>query len=497
MELASTDRRTVAGRPDRAARASEARVPSLGTLTDAFVVVFGVLALAVIGALVWTSTESSRAMDRVIRNTATVIIVDELELSVSTYQRLSDLYVLSREPELDDARVPLRGRIQEGLARAYEHADSERERRELAAVEREVLDYLEHRSELEGSGAPLEVVLRESQPPLQRALNSLDALRALNEEEVRQAHASTLRIDRLTNIAGAAAAVLLVAALLAVAVAVRRYVVSPLIELQRALRRYRAGEPDAHAEPRGGAEMREVMEAFEDMTDALRTQRASQLVYLAGVAHDLRTPLSALKTAALLARSERDEERRARSIELIERQAARMERMATDLLDAARIDAGELALDLAPLDVRGVCADVVRLYSPTSNSHTIELSTPSEPVVVEADALRLEQVVGNLVSNAIKYSPHGGTVRVTVAARGDRALVEVADRGIGMTPEQAASVFVPFRRSAKGVAPGVGLGLSVVRRIVQAHGGTVEVESELGVGSTFRVVLPLGPERVE
>ncbi|MCZ7682658.1 MAG: HAMP domain-containing histidine kinase [Sandaracinaceae bacterium] len=289
---------------------------------------------------------------------------------------------------------------------------------------------------------------------MQQAIATLDALRAHYSEAIRSAHARTALIQGRARLAGAAAASLLLAGLLAVAVAVRRYVVSPLVELQGALRRHRAGEIDARATPRGGAEMREVMEELEDLTAALRSQRAAQLTYLAGVAHDLRNPLAALRAAALVARAERDGATRARAVELIDRQIGRIERMVGDLLDATRIEAGEVALELAPVDLRAVCAEVVRLYSSSTRAHTLELSAPSDPVVVQADALRLEQVVGNLVSNAIKYSPRGGPVRVAVSRRGDRAVIEVADRGIGMSAEQAASAFLPFRRSAAGVAPG-------------------------------------------
>ncbi len=490
MELASTGQPTVAERPGRA-EAVRRPAPSIRRLTDAFVVVFGILALAATIALVWTSRESEQAMEQVVRDTAAIVVLDDLELAVARHRRLSDLHTFSREPELEVARAERRTRIRELLARAREQADTEQERRGLRTVEREIQVYLARRAELERSGAPIDTVLRQSEPPLQQAIASLDALRARYSEEIGSAHARTVLIQRRARLAGAAAASLLLAGLLAVAVAVRRWIVSPLVELQGALRRHRAGEIDARATPRGGAEMREVMEEFEDLTAALRSQRAAQLTYLAGVAHDLRNPLAALRAAALVARAERDEATRARAVELFDRQIGRIERMVGDLLDATRIEAGEVALELAPVDLRAVCAEVVRLYSSSTRTHTLELSAASDPVVVQADALRLEQVVGNLVSNAIKYSPRGGPVRVAVSRRGDRAVIEVVDRGIGMSAEQAASAFLPFRRSAAGVAPGVGLGLSVVRRIVEAHGGSVEVESALGVGSTFRVVLPL------
>jgi two-component system, OmpR family, sensor histidine kinase MtrB len=114
-------------------------------------------------------------------------------------------------------------------------------------------------------------------------------------------------------------------------------------------------------------------------------------------------------------------------------------------------------------------------------------------VVVCADPLRIDQVVSNLLSNAIKYSPDGGDIEVLVETTAREAVISVRDQGVGIGAEEMPHVFAPFRRG-KGsveVAPGTGLGLSVVRRIVEAHGGRVQVESAIGRGSTFRVWLPL------
>jgi signal transduction histidine kinase len=237
--------------------------------------------------------------------------------------------------------------------------------------------------------------------------------------------------------------------------------------------------------------LREAIEAFNEMTTALRMQRAAQLAYLGGVAHDLRNPLSAVSMALELVRTEPSEEQRANAVELVDRQVARLARMVGDLLDATRIEAGQLELHTTPVELRALCREVVDLYRATARGQEIAVRAPEEPVVVDADPLRVEQVIGNLVSNAIKYSPRGGPIDVVVRGDAAHAVLEVSDRGIGMSREQIADLFVPFRRSAKDVAPGVGLGLSVVLRIVRAHGGSIEVESELGAGSTFRVTLPL------
>jgi signal transduction histidine kinase len=114
-------------------------------------------------------------------------------------------------------------------------------------------------------------------------------------------------------------------------------------------------------------------------------------------------------------------------------------------------------------------------------------------VVVRCDGTRLEQVLHNLVSNALKYSPTGSSVELRVAQEGEEAVLSVVDQGIGISSEELRHLFAPFRRTsrAREVAPGVGLGLSVARRIIEAHGGRIEVDSRPGAGSTFRVRLPL------
>jgi signal transduction histidine kinase len=137
-------------------------------------------------------------------------------------------------------------------------------------------------------------------------------------------------------------------------------------------------------------------------------------------------------------------------------------------------------------------ADVVELHRPSSQQHQLELSVPDLPVSVRGDPTRLTQVLTNLLSNAIKYSPRGGFVRVLLAQSQEEVTISVSDEGVGIAPDEYEHIFEPFRRSKGSSAgiPGIGLGLSVSRRIVRAHGGDIEVVSQVGVGSTFRVRIP-------
>jgi signal transduction histidine kinase len=226
------------------------------------------------------------------------------------------------------------------------------------------------------------------------------------------------------------------------------------------------------------------------MRDALDGQRKNQLAFLAGVAHDLRNPIGALKMSASFLGEQPSEEDRERTLSIVERQLGQLEQMVDDLLDANRIEAGELELSPDDIDARDIAQHVVELYGPTSTRHQIVLDSPREPVFIRADALRIEQALGNLVNNAIKYSPEGGRIDVALGTAGRDTLLSVSDRGIGIAPDDIDGIFAPFRRRAQSTAPGAGLGLSIVRRIVEAHGGRIDVESTVGEGSRFVVRLP-------
>jgi signal transduction histidine kinase len=233
------------------------------------------------------------------------------------------------------------------------------------------------------------------------------------------------------------------------------------------------------------------------LAGAIARQRRQRIAFLGGVVHDLRNPLGAMKLGVGALRqlpALAAEEQARRLLFRVDRQIDRLAHMLGDLLDAARIEAGELELSLQEVDVGKAAREMMELYAPTSPDHRFELERPDEPVIVRGDPLRIEQVISNLLSNAIKYSPGGGPVRIAVGADENAGEAEIAveDRGVGIAPEEVATIFQPFRRRpGASKTPGAGLGLSVVKRIVEAHGGRVEFESVPGEGSTFRVRLPL------
>jgi signal transduction histidine kinase len=239
----------------------------------------------------------------------------------------------------------------------------------------------------------------------------------------------------------------------------------------------------------GPGEIREIAAAFNEMTSTLGQRREQQLAFIGGVAHDLRTPLNALQVAMTLLDQPGADPVRVR--ERMRRQIGRMEHMVGDLLDRTRIETGRFELDWQSCDIRDPLSRVVELQR-DSSPRVIRLQMPPEPMVARCDPLRIEQVVTNLLSNALKYSPESTDVEIVLQRDGPDAVLAVADHGIGMTAVDRTKVFEPFRRGQNvGHIGGTGLGLSVARRIVEAHGGDIHVRSELGLGSTFVVRLPL------
>jgi signal transduction histidine kinase/CheY-like chemotaxis protein len=219
--------------------------------------------------------------------------------------------------------------------------------------------------------------------------------------------------------------------------------------------------------------------------------------FLAMLAHELRNPIAPISAAAaLLQRVELDEALVRRTSQVIARQVGHMTALIDDLLDVSRVTRGLVELERVPLDLREVLQDAVEQVSPLIHArrHDLVLELPPQATPVLGDKKRLVQVVANLLNNAAKYTPEGGRLAVRAGAQGGRACIEVSDNGIGMAPELTGRVFELFaqaERSADRSLGGLGLGLALVKSLVELHGGTVGCESAgLGQGSRFFACLP-------
>jgi PAS domain S-box-containing protein len=233
---------------------------------------------------------------------------------------------------------------------------------------------------------------------------------------------------------------------------------------------------------------------------AARAIRARDDV-LGVVAHDLRNPLNGILMAVqLLEPRPHEPERRSRTpVNVIQRSATRMNRMIEDLLDVVRMEAGRLGLEQAPVDARKVLAEFVESLRALASSKSLELRLDVAPSLGEAfaDKDRLLQVLENLAGNSIKFTKSGGCITVGAAPRNGELLFWVADTGAGIASDHLPHLFDRFWQASKPSRLGVGLGLPIVKGIVEAHGGRIWVESQLGVGSTFFFTIPLGAPRPE
>jgi signal transduction histidine kinase len=183
---------------------------------------------------------------------------------------------------------------------------------------------------------------------------------------------------------------------------------------------------------------------------------------------------------------------------VINTQAKRLSKMVAALLDISRLEQGKLIIESSPVDLCALVRRVVEEVQPGLTQHTVEYISPDDSsLLIDADELRLEQVLQNLISNAVKYSLNGGRVRVQVMRQGDIACIAVTDEGIGIPPEDIPHLFERFYRASntdEQHVSGMGIGLYIVKEIVSLHGGRVEVESSVGSGSMFSVYLPFNSD---
>jgi len=225
--------------------------------------------------------------------------------------------------------------------------------------------------------------------------------------------------------------------------------------------------------------------------------------FVSNVSHELRTPLTSIHGYAetLLSDPEMDAETRKRFLTIIENESARMSRMINDLLDLERLESGEARFEFKETDLCVVVNYVLSIVEPLANEHGVQVEIQCEPVSIWADQDRMVQMILNLVDNAIKYTSlkeiGDKRVKVRVTREGKHAIVAVSDTGPGIPKEALPRLFDRFYRVDKGRSRkmgGSGLGLSIVKSIVERHGGEISVNSEVGVGTTFIVKLPIERE---
>jgi PAS domain S-box-containing protein len=260
----------------------------------------------------------------------------------------------------------------------------------------------------------------------------------------------------------------------------------------------------------GAPERRQVAVLFTDITERIRMEEttneyAKSLAdsnrrkdeFLAMLSHELRNPLAAIMNATRLLKLQRD--RNPVQIEahgMIDRQVAHLARLVDDLLEVSRISTGRIRLQMERVDFRGIVHHAMETTQPQASQkgHSMTSSLPEGPLWVNGDHVRLEQIVVNLINNAVKYTDRGGDLSVTLTQQGDEAVLAVRDNGVGISPEMLPRIFDLFTQadtSLDRAQGGLGIGLALVQSLVTLHRGRVEAESTLGEGSEFIVTLPV------
>ena len=226
----------------------------------------------------------------------------------------------------------------------------------------------------------------------------------------------------------------------------------------------------------------------------LETAFAQQKQFAADAAHELRTPVSVILTQTQTALNrERDAASYKQTVEACQRAAQRMRKLIESLLELARFDAGQEVLKQLRFNFSKTISDSVEMVQTLAEEQNVKIISKIAPLEITGDSERLAQVVTNLLSNAIQYNQANGEVRVKLAAQDGLAVLEIADTGQGIAPEDLPRVFERFYRAdqSRTGAGNAGLGLSICQAIVAAHGGSIEVASEKNRGTTFTVRLPL------
>jgi len=282
------------------------------------------------------------------------------------------------------------------------------------------------------------------------------------------------------------------------AFALSRWVADPLQQVVVAAHKYPSEEMNPIS-PQGPREVQDLTRAFNSMVGRVHASQKSQRDFVANVSHELKTPLTSIQgfAQAILDDTAGTPEARKQAAQIIYDESGRMHRMALDLLDLARLEAGTADLQMSDVDMKALLQGIVDKFTPQAQKANValQLDVSSDLPTVTGDGDRLAQVFTNLVDNALKFTPPNGTITLSTKKVAGEMEASVTDTGIGVESEALPHLFDRFYQAdpsrAGGEKHGAGLGLAIVKEIVEAHGGKIGVRSRVGQGTTFEIRLPL------
>lgn len=395
-----------------------------------------------------------------------------------------------REAEEFEARLQRLAKILDG------HAP----RQVLEEVRARFTDYLglvEREWEAVGRGKSSQA-LRLSEGPTRDALEALEAslerLLVESRADLEQKVEAAGRLDRAARIVTSVSLAISLAVGLGLAWMVAVRIARPIRALSRATQLIARGEYDLPITVRSRDEVGELAQAFREMAEKLREMDALKEQFFSNISHEIRSPLWSIQMATGLLRENPADPlgpKQEALIEIIRSDAEKILRLTALILALSRLRSGRLQLDLAESDLRRIVEDAAQEVRPSAEAKqitlTVALPDPSPQLVCDED--RIQQVLTNLLMNAVKFTPAGGQVVVTGREEGGELIITVEDTGVGIPTAQLPYVFEPYHQAHPG-RDGIGLGLAIVKGFVEAHGGRVWAESREGEGSRFHVALP-------
>ena len=298
--------------------------------------------------------------------------------------------------------------------------------------------------------------------------------------------------DRILLVFAAIAAVVVV-----VSYIFSRVVTRPLAGLTRGIQHMSKGDFSARIQPKGSREMVQLANAFNSMSEKLETLDQSRNQFVSNASHELKTPLATMKIMieSLIYQPDMDKDLRTEFLTDIDNEIDRLSAIVSDLLTLVKMDSKDIKLQRENLSIAELCRETEHRLKPIAEKKGQKiLLSLTDPGEMYADRSKLTQVIYNLVENAVKYTPQGGVIRVTLNRVGHEAHLVIQDNGPGIPKENLPHIFDRFYRVDKARSRetgGTGLGLSIVRQLVMLHGGTIRCESEEGKGSSFIVDITL------
>jgi len=278
-----------------------------------------------------------------------------------------------------------------------------------------------------------------------------------------------------------------------------RRITQPVSSLTSVTSRMAGGDLAARATVAGGDEIGTLAASFNSMAERVEETVAVLRRFVGDAAHEIHTPLTALRANLALAMDEDDPGHHRLFLERVRDQARRMEELTNDLLDLSRLEAGRIEIRRLPLDLAATVREVSEVYASRAEQAgiTFYMDLPNWPVTILGDESQVRRALANLLDNAVKFTPADGAIRVGLASNGVLVEVSVADSGIGIPPEDLPNLFSRFRRGRNAsVFPGSGLGLAIVKAIMEYHGGQVLARS-LDPGTVFTLSWPSGETTAE